>query len=209
MSDRVIAAMKECSKVAPYLHLPLQSGSDRLLAAMDRGHTIAEYLTLVEKLRRAVPDLALSTDIIVGYPGETEADFEETSRIMEAVAYDHAFLFKYSRREGTRAYALGETVGDEEKSQRLERLIDEQERRATAINRATVGRTTEVLVESTAKRQAGWLAGKNPQFKTVVFEPKTARMGELVPVLIEVAGSHTLSGRELPIAGRGFSSIAS
>ena len=199
MSDRVIQAMSECDKVSPYLHLPLQSGSDRMLAAMDRGHTIAEYLTLVDKLRAAVPELALSTDIIVGYPGETDEDFEETSHIMSVVGYDHAFLFKYSRREGTRAYTLGETVNDEEKGRRLERLIAEQEQRAATINRCMVGRTTQVLVESTAKRQRGWLAGKNPQFKTVVFEPERAALGDLATVLVESAGPHTLTGREIAL----------
>jgi tRNA-2-methylthio-N6-dimethylallyladenosine synthase len=197
MTESSIAAMRDCAKVSPYLHLPLQSGSDRILTAMDRGHTIAEYLGLVEKLRSAIPDLALSTDIIVGYPGEAEEDFEATSAVMETVAYDHAFLFKYSRRDGTRAYRLAETVSDGAKSRRLERLIAEQQLRATAINRLAVGRTTEVLVESCAKRQPGWLAGKNPQFKTVVFEPQAAQFGDLVTVLVEAAGSHTLTGRQI------------
>lgn len=200
MSESAIAAMRECSKVTPYLHLPLQSGSDRILGAMDRGHTVEEYLRLVEKLRRAIRDIALSTDIIVGYPGETAADFEATRRIMDDVGYDHAFLFKYSAREGTRAYRSEETVTDEEKAERLGILIEEQEERAARLNRATVGRITQVLVEGAAKRQANWLCGKNPQFKTVVFEPTTARPGELVGVEIESAGSHTLRGRQVAIA---------
>jgi len=197
MAESAIAAMRDCAKVSPHLHLPVQSGSDSLLAAMDRGHNIDEYRRLVERLREAVPELALSTDIIVGYPGETDADFEATSRLMEEIGYDHAYLFKYSRREATRAANIEETVSDELKSTRLARLIDEQEARAQRINKSTISSVTEVLVESPAKRQTGWLAGKNPQFKTVVFEPTTARVGELVQVRIESASSHTLRGKQL------------
>jgi tRNA-2-methylthio-N6-dimethylallyladenosine synthase len=197
MSESVIRAMRDCSKVAPYLHLPLQSGSDRILAAMDRGHDVSDYLRLVDRLRDDVPDIALSTDVIVGYPGETDEDFEATRRTMRRVGYDHAFLFKYSRREGTRAYELGETVSEVEKGRRLDLLIAEQEERAATINRAVVGRITEVLVESPAKRQPHWLCGKNPQFKTVVFEPTSALPGDVVPVLVEAAGPHTLRGRQV------------
>jgi tRNA-2-methylthio-N6-dimethylallyladenosine synthase len=113
------------------------------------------------------------------------------------VGYDHAFLFKYSRREGTRAYRVEETVSETEKTRRLERLIAEQEARAGRINRALVGRTTEVLVEAPARRQPDWLSGKNPQFKTVVFDPRSARPGDIVDVEIESASSHTLKGRQL------------
>lgn len=197
MADSAISAMADCPQVCPYLHFPLQSGSDRMLREMDRGHTVAEYLGLVDRLRRTIPDLALSTDIIVGYPGETDADFEETSRVMTSVGYDHAFLFKYSRREGTRAYRLDETVNESEKTRRLERLIAEQLERSARINRTLVGRTTAVLVEAPARRQPDWLAGKNPQFKTVVFAPHSACPGDIVDVEIESASSHTLKGRQL------------
>jgi tRNA-2-methylthio-N6-dimethylallyladenosine synthase len=197
MDDSAIAAMSDCRKISPYLHLPVQSGSDRMLAAMDRGHTVAEYLGLVDRLRAAIPAIAFSTDIIVGYPGESDEDFQATRRLMEQVGYDHAFMFKYSRREGTRAYKLGETIDEDEKGRRLEILIADQERRADTINRKLVGTTTEVLVESPAKRQPGWLAGKNRQFKTVVFQPTAAAVGDLVPVAIEAAGAHTLRGRQL------------
>lgn len=198
--DATIAAMAECPKLSPYIHLPLQSGSDRVLAEMQRGHTIDEYRALVDRLRGAIPDLALSTDIIVGYPGETEAEFEATSRLMDEIGFDHGFLFKYSAREGTRAFKLGETVGEAEKGRRLERLIAEQQARALRINQRMIGRTTEVLVESTPKKQPDWLAGKNPQFRTVAFEPAGAQLGETARVLVEAATSQTLSGREVPRA---------
>ena len=195
--DSSISAMRDSDKVCPYIHLPLQSGSNSMLQAMDRGHTIDEYHRLVDKLRDAIPDLALSTDIIVGYPGETHDDFEATSKIMERVGFDHAFLFKYSRREATKAFDLEETVGEDEKGERLTRLINEQEERARRINQDAIGNVTRVLIESPAKRQKGWLAGKNEQFKTVVFEPVDATVGELVDVEIESAGPHTLLGREI------------
>lgn len=195
--DDTIAAMGECPKLSPYIHLPLQSGSDRLLEAMQRGHDLAEYRRLVDRLRAAVPGLALSTDIIVGYPGETDEDFEATSALMEEIGFDHAFLFKYSAREGTRAFKLEETVAEEEKGRRLERLIAEQQARALRINQGMIGRTTEVLVESTPKKQPDWLAGKNGQFRTVAFEPAGAQLGEIATVLVEAATSQTLSGREI------------
>jgi len=195
--DATIAAMRDCSKLSPYIHLPLQSGSDAMLAAMQRGHTIDEYRVLVDRLRDAIPELSLSTDIIVGYPGETDVDFEATSRMMEEVGFDHGFLFKYSAREGTRAFKLDETVSEQEKGRRLERLIAEQQARSLRINQRMIGRTTEVLVESTPKKQPDWLAGKNAQFKTVAFEPAGSQLGELATVLVEAATSQTLSGREV------------
>jgi tRNA-2-methylthio-N6-dimethylallyladenosine synthase len=197
MTESAIEAMRDCPEVSPYVHLPVQSGSDRMLEAMDRGHTVAEYRDLVARMREAVPDLAFSTDIIVGYPGETEEDFEATSALMKEIGYDHAFMFKYSKREATRAWEIEETVSEQEKGRRLTRLIEEQEARATAINQKTVGTTTEVLVESPAKRQPDWFAGKNPQFKTVVFEPTAAAPGDMVNVLVEAAGPHTLRGRQI------------
>ncbi len=197
MSDSDIAAMKECPEVMPYVHLPVQSGSDRMLAAMDRGHTIDEYRALVARMREAMPDLAFSTDIIVGYPGETEEDFEKTSALMEEVGFDHAFMFKYSAREGTRAFKIDETVGEQDKGRRLTRLIEEQEARAARVHRTLVGSVSRVLVESNAKRQADWLAGKNEHFKTVVFEPHGAAIGDIVAVRIESSSSHTLRGVQI------------
>jgi tRNA-2-methylthio-N6-dimethylallyladenosine synthase len=195
--DATIAAMRDCPRLAPYIHLPLQSGSDRVLESMQRGYTTGEYRALVEKLRGAIPDLALSTDIIVGYPGESDGEFEATSAMMDEIGFDHAFLFKYSARDGTRAFRLDETVPEVEKGRRLERLIAEQQARALRLNRAMIGRTTEVLVDAPARRQPDWLAGRNPQFRTVAFEPAGAQVGELATVRIEAATSHTLSGREV------------
>jgi tRNA-2-methylthio-N6-dimethylallyladenosine synthase len=194
MSQRVIEAMATCPKVAPYLHLPLQAASNRVLERMERGYTVEQYAALVERLRAAVTGLALSTDIIVGFPGEEEADFRATCEFMTAIRYDSAFMFKYSAREGTKAHKWGETLPEEEKGRRLQEVIALQERISAEINRQTLGQTVEVLVEGPAKRPEGWLAGKSGQFKTVVFPGNGARPGDLVPVRVISTTAHTLVG---------------
>jgi tRNA-2-methylthio-N6-dimethylallyladenosine synthase len=196
MSDSVIAAMAEEPKVQPYLHLPVQSGSDRVLAAMDRGYTVAQYLALVERLRCAIPALALSTDVIVGFHGETERDFSATLDLMRSVGYDQAFTFKYSVREHTRAHKLGDSVSEAEKGNRLVEVIRLQESISLARNIAAVGKTFAVLVEGTARRGGGMLAGKTPQFKTAVFPAgANVRIGDTVAVRIESATAHSLAGQ--------------
>jgi len=194
MSGQVIEAMATCPKVAPYLHLPLQAASNRVLARMERGYTVEQYAALVERLRAAVPGLALSSDIIVGFPGEEESDFRATYDFMAEVRYDSAFMFKYSAREGTKAYKWGETLAEEEKGRRLQEIITLQERISADINQQTVGQTVDVLVEGPAKRQQGWLAGKSGQFKTVVFPSTGTRPGDVVPVRVVSATAHTLVG---------------
>lgn len=195
MSDSVIDAMASEAKVQPYLHLPVQSGSDRVLASMERGYTISEYLRLVEKLRASIPDLALSTDIIVGFHGEEHSDFEETLALMREVRYDQAFTFKYSLREHTRAYRLGDTVIEEEKSRRLAEVIALQEKTSLERNREMIGRIFPVLVEGPARRGEGMLAGKTPQFKTAVFPARDdAAAGDIVSVRIDNATAHSLIG---------------
>ena len=197
MSDSVIEAMATCPKVAPYLHLPLQAASNCVLERMERGYTVEQYAALVERLRAAVLDLAFSTDIIVGFPGEEEADFRATYAFMAEMRYDSAFLFKYSAREGTKAYKWGDPVSEEEKGRRLQEIIALQERISGEINRNSIGQTVEVLVEGPAKRQPGWLAGKSRQFKTVVFPSKGAQPGDLVPIRVASATAHTLIGEAI------------
>jgi tRNA-2-methylthio-N6-dimethylallyladenosine synthase len=194
MGERVIEAMATCAKVAPYLHLPLQSASNSVLERMERGYTIEQYTTLVERLRAAIPHLALSTDIIVGFPGEEDDHFRATYDFMAAIRYDSAFMFKYSAREGTKAYKWHETLSEEEKGRRLQTIISQQERISGEINRQTIGQTVDVLVEGPAKRQQGWLAGKNGQFKTVVFPGNGAQPGDIVSVRVASVTTHTLVG---------------
>jgi tRNA-2-methylthio-N6-dimethylallyladenosine synthase len=196
MSERVIDAMAECPAVVPQLHLPVQSGSDAVLDRMQRDYTVGAYEALVARLRTRIPGIALSTDVIVGFPGETEDDFAATEALMRRVRYDSAFLFKYSPREGTRAHRWEDSVPETEKAARLQLLIAVQEATANDINRALVGRDVEVLVEGPARRPEGWMMGRTPQWKVVVF-PGPAAPGDVVTVQVEGATSHTLTGRAL------------
>ena len=161
---------------------------------MERGYTVEAYAALVDRLREAMPNLALSTDIIVGFPGEQEADFRATYDFMARTRYDFAFMFKYSAREGTKAYKWGETLSEEEKGRRLQEIIHLQEQIGGELNQQRIGQSVEVLVEGPAKKQKDWLAGKDPQFKTVVFPGNGAQPGDIVPVHVTSATAHTLVG---------------
>jgi tRNA-2-methylthio-N6-dimethylallyladenosine synthase len=194
MRASVIDAMATCPTVCPQLHLPVQSGSTPVLQRMQRGYDVDEYLRLVEDLRAAIPGLALSTDIIVGFPGESERDFEATLELMRAVRFDSAFMFQYSRRDHTKAAKWDETVSDAEKGRRLQAVIAQQERIAAEINAALLGADVEVLVEGPARRREGWMAGKTAHFKTAVFPAAGARPGELVQVRVTDSTAHTLIG---------------
>jgi tRNA-2-methylthio-N6-dimethylallyladenosine synthase len=192
VSPAMIDAMADEPKVMPYLHLPLQSASNRVLAAMERSYTIEHYRDLLATVRERIPGIAVSTDLIAGFPGEDEADFAATERFLAEARYDFAYLFKYSPREGTKAYRLGDTVDDEEKGRRLTRLIDLQERIALERNLAFVGREVEVLVEGAARRTAGSVFGKTREFKTAVFPERRHQPGDVVRVRVESATAHTL-----------------
>jgi tRNA-2-methylthio-N6-dimethylallyladenosine synthase len=191
----VIAAMAQCDAVCEPVHLPLQSGSSRMLKAMRRTYTRERYLALVEKMRAAIPDLAIGTDIIVGFPGETEDDFRETLEVVEEVGYDSAFTFVYSPRAGTEAAAMQEQVPHEVKIERMERLVERIQAIARERNEARVGRVEEVLVEGVSRTDPALLRGRTRRNTTVNFTGTTAP-GELVDVLIEGATSTTLRGIE-------------
>ena len=168
-TDKLIATMAEEEKVCPFIHLPLQSGSDAVLEAMQRSYTSASFLDLVGRLRSSIPNLVLSTDVIVGFPGETRKDFDDTLSLMRQVRFDSAFMFKYSAREGTVAdREIPDTLTEDEKGERLQELIELQNQISLEVNQTYVGRDVEVLVEGPAKR-AGQLSGKTDAFKTVVF----------------------------------------
>src|SRR3954452_25486762 len=193
MRDDVIAAMAECSSVCEQLHLPLQSGSTRVLKAMRRTYSRDRYLALVERIRDAVPDMALTTDIIVGFAGETDADFQETLEVVDAVGYDHAFTFVYSPRRGTEAAAMPDQVAEDVKRQRIERLIDLVQTHAARRNAELVGTVQEVLVEGPSRTDGEVLRGRTRGNKTVNFHGAAAA-GDLVDVLIERSTSQTLGG---------------
>jgi tRNA-2-methylthio-N6-dimethylallyladenosine synthase len=197
--EPVIRAMAECAAVCEHAHLPLQSGSTRVLKRMRRTYGRERYLTLVERMRAAVPDLALTTDIIVGFPGETEEDFRETLEVVEEVRYDGAFTFVFSPRRGTEAATMTDQVPDEVKRERIERLIDIVQRVARERNEARVGGVEEVLVEGPSRTDPGILRGRTRRNTTVNFHG-TAAAGKLVPVRIEGATSTTLRGTETALA---------
>jgi tRNA-2-methylthio-N6-dimethylallyladenosine synthase len=192
----VIAAMAESPAVCEHAHLPLQSGSTRILKAMRRTYGRERYLRLVDELRAAIPDLALTTDIIVGFPSETERDFAETVEVVEQVGYDGAFTFVYSPRSGTEAAAMPDQVPEDVKRERIERLIDVVQRKARERNQERVGLIEQVLVEGTSRTDDTLLRGRTRRNTTVNFSG-SASPGELVDVRIEAATSTTLRGSEL------------
>jgi tRNA-2-methylthio-N6-dimethylallyladenosine synthase len=191
----VISAMAECESVCEHTHLPLQSGSTKVLKAMRRTYGRDRYLALVERLRQAIPDLALTTDVIVGFPGETEADFEETLAVVEEVRYDGAFTFVFSPRRGTEAATMSAQVPEEVKHERIERLVERVQRIAAERNRERVGRIEEVLVEGPSRTDPSLLRGRTRRNTTVNFRGG-GRAGELVDVRIEGATSTTLRGTQ-------------
>ncbi|WP_026379867.1 tRNA (N6-isopentenyl adenosine(37)-C2)-methylthiotransferase MiaB [Afifella pfennigii] len=199
MSDDLIAAHGACEKLMPYLHLPVQSGSDRILAAMNRRHGREAYFSIIDRLRQARPDLALSGDFIVGFPGEEEEDFAATLDLVERVGYASAYSFKYSPRPGTPA-ASREQVAESVKAERLARLqalIGEQQKR---FNAATVGLTMDVLLERPGRR-AGQLVGRSPFLQAVNVDAPGRQIGEIVPVVVEGLGSNSLFARLAGAAG--------
>ncbi|WP_305095565.1 tRNA (N6-isopentenyl adenosine(37)-C2)-methylthiotransferase MiaB [Croceibacterium aestuarii] len=198
VSQGLIAVHGEVEKLMPYLHLPVQSGSDRVLKAMNRSHTAEGYLRLLDRFRAARPDIALSGDFIVGFPGETEAEFEQTLQLVAEVRYAQAFSFKYSPRPGTPAAAMEGQVPREVMDERLQRLQAAINRDQLAFNRASVGKRCSVLVERKGKHPGQWL-GKSPWLQSVFFEGDAA-IGDLVEVELAEAGPNSLAGRLLETA---------
>jgi tRNA-2-methylthio-N6-dimethylallyladenosine synthase len=193
--EPVIEAMGECASVCEHAHLPLQSGSSRVLKRMRRTYDRDRYLSLVDRLRAAIPDLALGTDLIVGFPGETDEDFEQTLEAVEAVRFDSAYTFIFSPRSGTEAASMPDQVPDAVKHERLERLVDLVQRVAAERNAERVGLVEEVLVEGRSRTDASLLRGRTRRNTTVNFSG-TALAGELVDVAIEGSTSTTLHGVE-------------
>ena len=193
MDEELIAAHRDLPALMPYLHLPVQSGSDRILAAMNRRHTRDGYRSLVERIRAARPDIALSSDFIVGFPGETDEDFEDTLGLVRDVRYASAFFFKYSPRPGTPAAEMAAQVPESVKAERLARLQDLLESQRQAFNRGTVGHTLDVLIEKPG-RHSGQLAGKSPYWQAVQIDDGAHGPGDVVRVRITRAGSNSLFG---------------
>jgi tRNA-2-methylthio-N6-dimethylallyladenosine synthase len=193
--EPVIAALAECGAVCEHVHLPLQSGSTRVLKTMRRTYTRERFVELAARLREAIPDLALGTDIIVGFPGETESDFAMTLEMVEEVGFESAFTFVYSPRAGTEAASMTDQVPEDVKRDRMERLVDVVQRVASTRNAARVGLVEEVLVEGPSRTDPTLLRGRTRRNTTVNFTGGS-QPGDLVPVVIESATSTTLRGRE-------------
>jgi tRNA-2-methylthio-N6-dimethylallyladenosine synthase len=195
LTPRLIRAMREVPKVCEWFHLPLQSGSDRVLERMNRGYTRARYLELVDALRDAEPAMAFSTDVIVGFPGETEADFEATLQVVEDVGYDNVFAFRYSRRPGTPAATMPDQVPEDVKADRNRRLLEVAQRVAAERSARLTGRTMEVLVDGTSRRSSGELSGRTRCNRVVNFDGKgRVAVGDIVHVRVTDALPHSLRG---------------
>ena len=193
MTDDLIAAHRDQPKLMPFLHLPVQSGSDRILAAMNRKHTAKEYLEILHRARTARPDIAISTDIIVGFPGETEKDFAATLALIERVGFAQAYSFKYSSRPGTPAAKIDDQIPEAVKAERLARLQELLDGQQTRFNANFVGKTVPVLFERKG-RSAGQLVGRSPYLQLVHADADSAFLGRIVPVEIEAAGQNSLAG---------------
>ena len=197
ISDKLIAAYGTCEKLCHYIHLPVQAGSSKVLREMNRHYTREAYLQKVEKLRAIDPDMAISTDIIVGFPGETEAEFEETLSLCEEVRYDSAFTFLYSVRKGTPAEKFEDQIPEEVKHERFNRLVDVINRISAEKNAAYVGRVEKVLVDGPSKTNSKTYGGRTETFKLVNFEGRPEMIGQIVAVEITDANTFSLVGRVL------------
>lgn len=199
IGDDVILAIKECDKVVEQVHLPVQSGSNRLLKKMNRNYTRENYMETVLKIKKEIPGVALSTDIIVGFPGETEEDFQETLKLVEEVKYDSAYTFIYSRRKYTPADRMEDQIPEEVKHERFNRLVDAVNRNAMEINRTYQDRVVEVLVEGKSKNDEDFLQGKTRTGKTVNFPGGDDLTGKLVQVKVTKARSFSLTGERVEV----------
>ena len=194
-TDELLAAYRDCPKVCRHLHLPVQSGSDRILKEMGRRYTRAEYLEAVAKLRSFDSEFAVTTDVIVGYPGETEEDFEATRTLMDEAGFDNAFIFKYSPRPGTRSAALPDDVPTAEKERRDQVLLADQERRGQERNDRLIGTVREVMAEGPSKRNKSRWSGRDSGNRIVVWDASDgARVGDLVKLRIREAHPQILIG---------------
>lgn len=191
MDDRLIAAHRDLRALMPYLHLPVQAGSDRILKAMNRRHTAAEYLALIERIRAARPDIALSGDFIVGFPGETDSDFEDTLKLVEEVRYAQAFSFKYSTRPGTPGADLKDQVPEEVKAERLERLQALLLKQQQEFAESCIGQTIDLLLEKPG-RMEGQLIGRSPWLQSVNVDAKASQIGDIIKVRITGTGTNSL-----------------
>lgn len=202
MSNELLDAVRDLPKVSPYLHVPAQSGCDKVLAAMKRGYTVGEYREMMHRIRERVPDATVSSDFIVGFPGETEESFQKSLELLEECRFKNSFIFKYSPREGTKAVALGDTVSEEEKKDRNNRMLEVQNRISLEDNKSQIGQIVEILVEGPSKQSlkgaedspVKQMTGRTHSDRIVVYEGNDRQVGQFLPVQIVDATPHTLFG---------------
>jgi tRNA-2-methylthio-N6-dimethylallyladenosine synthase len=199
-SDSLIEAYANVPQLANYLHLPVQAGSDRILSAMKRGYTALEYKQRIRKLRAVRPDISVSTDFIVGFPGETDQDFEQTMKLIDAVGFDQSFSFIYSRRPGTPASNLADGTTDAVKHERLARLQTAINANARRISEAMVGTTQTVLVEGPSRKNPNEMAGRTENMRYVNFPGDPRMIGQFIDVVVTEAMSNSLRGRVVETA---------
>ena len=195
MTQEVLDVMAKHENICNYVHLPLQAGNDRVLKRMNRTYSQKEFLTLVNQIRKTLPNVGISTDLIVGFPGENENEFQETLDVMESVKFDSAYTFKYSSRPGTKAAEFKDHVTESEKQDRLERIIEAQKQHTLFRNKEFVGRIEMVLVEKESKRSADQWAGRTDSNKWVIFDKGDAQVKDIVPIKINDAKGITLRGK--------------
>ena len=206
MTDELIAAHRDLKALMPYLHLPIQSGSDRILKAMNRRHTVADYMNVIQRIMNAKPDMALSGDFIVGFPGETDADFEATLSVVKEVGYASAYTFKYSTRPGTPGAKLDGQIPESIKSERLARLNEQINLQMREFHRSVVGRVLPVLIEK-AGRQPGQIGGRSPYLQAVHMDGPIRLIGQIVPVEILEARNNSLVGKIVTVAEPNSASV--
>jgi tRNA-2-methylthio-N6-dimethylallyladenosine synthase len=197
LSDDLIKVMAENERICKHLHLPLQSGDNEILKRMNRGYTREHYLEIIRKLRTAMPKIGLTTDIIVGFPGETEAQYRQTYELMQEIEYDYAFMYKYSPRTGTKAAEFSDQIPEQVRLQRLKEIIDLQQKITLQKFTAEIGSIKEVYVENVSKKSSEELSGKTEDYKIAVFKGDKSLIGTFVNVEITAATSGTLIGRKV------------
>lgn len=198
LTDDLILAMKECKKVCEHLHLPIQAGSDRILDEMNRKYTREQYFSLVDRIRAKIPDISLTTDIIAGFPGETEEDFKQTLDLVEKVRFDYVYTFLYSKRTGTPAARMEEQVPEDVKKRRFEALLELQDGIGRQINDQLAGKSVEILVEGLSKNSINMMTGRTRTNKIVNFKGNADLTGRLVNVIIDKTGTWSLEGTLVP-----------
>lgn len=197
IDDELIRIIAGEGRMCRHIHLPVQHGSDKILAAMGRKYTRAGYLSLVEKIKKIIPDVSLTTDILIGFPGETDADFRDTIDLLDHVRFEEAFTYRYNPREGTKAYQMEDSVSDTMKQQRLSCIIDRQRTITHEAKMAQLGRTVKILIEDRSKKNPEELLGRTERNEMVVFESQKSQIGDMINVQITRLKGNTFIGKEI------------